>query len=311
MKSLATWPLLLLFALLTVTMATQAGTPALSPEATIRQIYQPYSENNFPEKFDTSSYSARLRQAIILDQKLTLPGDGSWLDADPICNCQDYQNLVLEKVTIIQKDVGHADARVRFRPISDNHETVSQTLRLIAEGNHWAIDDVINGENSLYQSLNGNNQQTLAVLGAMQREQPQDYVRALFGHLNNAIWPWTWIFSDDYRQAIENYGQAAFHRDTDRTHDWLYLYANPLCDCDDMQSVRLNALKVIESTSTSARIQVQLTLGQDGKNTLFSQILNLQRIEGDWTITDVVRPQEGSLLAQMRATTMKMETGIK
>ena len=311
MKSLATWLLLFIFTLLNFASTAQAGLPPLSPEQTIRQIYQPYTDNNFSTEFDTSQFSARLRQAIILDEKLTLPGDGNWLDSDPICNCQDFQNLVLETVTVVQKDIVHAEARVRFRPFSDNHQTVSQTLRLVAEGNRWVIDDIINDEYSLYQSLNSNNQQTLAALAAMQREQPQDYVHALFEHLSDATWPWTWVVSDDYRQAVEVYEKAAFHTDTDKTHDWQYLYANPLCNCDGTQFVSLNTLNVVERTTTSARIQVQLTLGNNSKKASFSQVLNLQRIEGEWTIADVIRPQGGSLLAQMRATTTKMEKGIK
>ena len=309
MKSLATWPLLFIFILLNFVPTAQAGMPLLSPEQTIRQVYQPYTGDTAYAKFDPSSFSARLRQAITLDEKLTLPGDGNWLDADPLCNCQDFQHLVLENVTVEQKYAGHADAKVRFRPFSVNPETVSQTLRLVAEGNRWVVDDIISNENSLYHSLNSNNQQTLAALAAMQREQPQDYVRALFEHLNDATWPWTWVVSDDYRQAVEIYEQAAFHTDTDKTHDWQYLYANPLCNCDATQFVSLNALKVVEHTATSARVQVKLMLGNNSQQSSFSQVLNLQRIEGDWTVADVVRPQEGSLLAQMRATTSKMEKG--
>lgn len=306
MKSLATWPLLLIFALLTTT-AAQAGTPPLSPEQTIRQIYQPYSDRSTPVMFGGTQVSARMNQAIKLDEQLALPGDVGSLDYDPICNCQDFDNLVLEKITLTPKDAEHVDATVRFRPFKANSDSITQTLNLIVEDNHWVIDDILNGRNSLYQMLNGDNQQKLATLAALQRELPQDYVRALFEHLSDNTWPWTWVLAPDYRQAIEGYKQAVSQMGADRSHDGLFLYANPLCNCTETQFVSLDELRLIASTPNSARIHVQLTLGEDAKEASLAQEIKLQRVDGDWMVADIIRLPIGSLLAQMRATTAKME----
>lgn len=310
MKSLATWPLLLIFALLTAT-AAQAGTPPLSPEQTIRQIYQPYSDRSTPVMFGGTQVSARMNQAIKLDEQLALPGDVGSLDYDPICNCQDFDNLVLEKITLTPKDAEHVDATVRFRPFKANSDSITQTLNLIVEDNHWVIDDILNGRNSLYQMLNGDNQQKLATLTALQRELPQDYVRALFEHLSDNTWPWTWVLAPDYRQAIEGYKQAVSQMGADRSHDELFLYANPLCNCIETQFVSLDELRLIASTPNSARIHVQLTLGEDAKEASLAQEIKLQRVDGDWMVADIIRLPSGSLLAQMRATTATMEKGNK
>lgn len=309
MKSLATWPLLLIFALLTITTAAQAGTPLPSPEQTIRQIYQPYSDRSAPVFFGGLIVSARMNQAIKLDEQLALPGDVGSLDYDPICNCQDFDNLVLEKIAITPKDAVHADATVRFRPFKANSDSVTQTLNLIVEDNHWVIDDIHNGQNSLYQLLNGDNQQKLATLSALQKELPQDYVRALFEHLSDNTWPWTWVLAPDYRQGIEGYKQAVSRMGANRSHDELFLYSNPLCNCIETQFVSLDELRLIDSTPNSARVHVQLTLGEDAKEASLSQEIKLQRIDGDWMVADIIRLPSGSLLAQMRATTAKMEEG--
>ncbi len=309
MKSLATWPLLLIFTLLTAT--AQAGTPPLSPEQTIRQIYQPYSDRSTPVMFGGTQVSARMNQAIKLDEQLALPGDVGSLDYDPVCNCQDFDNLVLEKITLTPKDAERVDATVRFRPFKANSDSITQTLNLIVEDNHWVIDDIHNGQNSLYQLLNGDNQQKLATLAALQRELPQDYVRALFEHLSDNTWPWTWVLAPDYRQAIEDYKLAVSQMGADRSHDELFLYANPLCNCIETQFVSLDELRLIASTPNSARIHVQLTLGEDAKDASLAQEIKLQRVDGDWMVADIIRLPSGSLLAQIRATTAKMEKGNK
>ena len=114
-----------------------------SLEYTIRQIYQPYIESTPVATFGGAMVSARMGQALTLDERLTLPGDMGWLGYDPICNCQDFDNLVLENVAITRKDASHAEATVRFRPFRDRSESVTQTLSMMMENHRWVIDDII------------------------------------------------------------------------------------------------------------------------------------------------------------------------
>ncbi|MEI5083762.1 DUF3828 domain-containing protein, partial [Pseudomonas aeruginosa] len=82
-------------------------------------IYQNYKSDAtapyFGETGERAITSARIQQALTLNDNLTLPGNIGWLDYDPVCDCQDFGDLVLESVAITQTDADHADAVVRFR----------------------------------------------------------------------------------------------------------------------------------------------------------------------------------------------------
>ncbi len=76
----------------------------------------------FGETGERAITSARIQQALTLNDNLTLPGNIGWLDYDPVCDCQDFGDLVLESVAITQTDADHADAVVRFRIFKDDKE---------------------------------------------------------------------------------------------------------------------------------------------------------------------------------------------
>ncbi len=151
-----------------LTIPALAQTPPLSPEQTVRQIYHSYEIESdslyFGDTTEKSLISTRMKNVILLNDRLTLPGDIGWLDSDPLCGCQEYDHLVLENITIHQTDASHADATVQFRPFKDSPEAITQTLKLIAEGDRWLIDDIISPQGSLWQAINSENQKTLASL---------------------------------------------------------------------------------------------------------------------------------------------------
>ncbi|MCL5501852.1 YbjP/YqhG family protein [Escherichia coli] len=128
-----------------------------SPQRSVELLYQHYKDNQAGVIFDASGkdqvISSRLMKEVAEDQKLTAEGDVGYLNYDPICNCQDYDNLVLEQVDIVPHDGQHVDAIVRFRPFSDGPETVTQTLSLVDENGRWLIDDIVNETQSLYQGI--------------------------------------------------------------------------------------------------------------------------------------------------------------
>lgn len=149
--------------LILFSLASQAQPPSQSPEQTIRQIYSAYTTNAEPDYFsdlsDKSVLSARMKAALLKDQLATLPGDIGALDADPLCACQDYENLVLDNVAISQTDNAHADAAVRFRAFGNAPESRSSELKikLIVEKGRWLVDDVISEYGSTLQKLNPEN----------------------------------------------------------------------------------------------------------------------------------------------------------
>lgn len=148
------------FLLILFSLISHAQVPSHSPEQLIRQIYNSYATNSAPFYFgdlsDKSVLSARMKAAILKDQLATPPGDIGMLDADPFCDCQDYENLALEKVTISQPDNTHADATVRFRAFGRDPASGSSELKikLIEEKGRWLVDDVIGEYGSTLQRLN-------------------------------------------------------------------------------------------------------------------------------------------------------------
>ena len=121
--------------------------------------------------------------ALTLNDNLTLPGNIGWLDYDPVCDCQDFGDLVLESVAITQTDADHADAVVRFRIFKDDKEKTTQTLKMVAENGRWVIDDIVSNHGSVLQAVNSENEKTLAALASLQKEQPEAFVAELFEHI--------------------------------------------------------------------------------------------------------------------------------
>lgn len=136
---------------------------AQSPQDSVERLYQHYTNNAPGVVFDAAGdeqvVSTRLMKEVAEDQKLTAEGDVGYLNYDPVCNCQDYDNLVLEQVDIVTHDTQHVDAVVRFRPFHDGPESVTQTLVLVDENGRWLIDDIVNETRSLYDGMKEYNRQ--------------------------------------------------------------------------------------------------------------------------------------------------------
>ncbi|MGR7055865.1 DUF3828 domain-containing protein [Klebsiella aerogenes] len=165
------WPLLLLL----LSCVTYAQIPQRSVEQTIRQIYQGYAEDSqthvaFSDMSEKSIISSRMKKALRKSDQFILPGDIGILDFDPICACQDYQNLRIESIRIIDESTRHARAEVRFRPFKENNDSTTLTLDMVAENNRWLVDDVINEGRSIYQEIDTSNRRNEALLRSYQRK---------------------------------------------------------------------------------------------------------------------------------------------
>ena len=106
--------IILLFLAALASFTVHAQPPSQTVEQTVRHIYQNYKSDAtapyFGETGERAITSARIQQALTLNDNLTLPGNIGWLDYDPVCDCQDFGDLVLESVAITQTDADHADA---------------------------------------------------------------------------------------------------------------------------------------------------------------------------------------------------------
>lgn len=154
--------ILLLFLAVFASFTTQAQSPSLTAEQTVRLIYQNYKSDASAPYFGATGEQAitseRIQKVLTLNDNLTLPGNIGWLDYDPICDCQDFGDLVLESVAITQIDADHADAVVRFRAFKDDKEKTTQTLKMVAENDRWVIDDIASNHGSVWQAVNSENE---------------------------------------------------------------------------------------------------------------------------------------------------------
>ncbi|WP_252358822.1 YbjP/YqhG family protein, partial [Escherichia coli] len=229
--------IILLFLAALASFTVHAQPPSQTVEQTVRHIYQNYKSDAtapyFGETGERAITSARIQQALTLNDNLTLPGNIGWLDYDPVCDCQDFGDLVLESVAITQTDADHADAIVRFRIFQDDKEKTSQTLKMVAESGRWVIDDIVSNHGSVLQAVNSENEKTLAAIASLQKEQPEAFVAELFEHIADYSWPWTWVVSDSYRQAVNAFYKTTFktanNPDEDMQIERQFIYDNPIC----------------------------------------------------------------------------------
>ena len=112
--------------------------------AFVRSVYAAYSDEDIspPDLCDRAVWSRRMATLIRRDRELATE-DLPYLDADPICDCQDWENLRVQSV-VVSLDTARMRwiATVRF---VNSGET--KTARLLLWGDPirgWTIDDVLN-----------------------------------------------------------------------------------------------------------------------------------------------------------------------
>jgi len=123
-----------------------------NPVMFLNRIYDGYSNDGFsvPAIDQTGQQriaSSRFIGVLKEGQELTLPGD-AFLDYDPICQCQDYQNLVVTNITVLFNNEKFSHVSVTLRPFSTNSDSVTVTFNLVSENAKWYIDDIfdVNGK---------------------------------------------------------------------------------------------------------------------------------------------------------------------
>ncbi|UAN56433.1 MULTISPECIES: DUF3828 domain-containing protein [unclassified Serratia (in: enterobacteria)] len=154
---------LLCFSLLSFAALTQPASAIENPSNFIARIYATYGHDDVATAFIGETGPKRIASKQFLavleeDQALTLPGDIGYLDADPICQCQDYQNLVVTDINILSNDNKKSHAAVTFRAFSDNSLTTTTTFDLVAENEQWFIDDIFDAnQHSVRNAIDANN----------------------------------------------------------------------------------------------------------------------------------------------------------
>jgi hypothetical protein len=72
------------------------------------------------------------------------------LNYDPFCGCQDQGDFVLTALAVAQSDRNAADANVSF---TNAGQAKDIRLKLVREGPNWKVDDIIDGDTSLHDTL--------------------------------------------------------------------------------------------------------------------------------------------------------------
>lgn len=133
------------------------------PSAFLARIYDTFSHDDLSTGFIGEHGPKRIASKAFIavldeDQALTLPGDMGYLDANPICQCQDYENLVVTKIVILSNDNQKSQATVTFRAFSNDSSTITTRFNLVAENGQWFIDDIFDtDQNSVRKAVDDNN----------------------------------------------------------------------------------------------------------------------------------------------------------
>jgi hypothetical protein len=137
-----------LWLLSTIWTAALCAHAALPPEARefIEHLFSEYRDGNPPPPVlgdqAPDIFTPELLNLIRADQNQA-HGDAGALDYDPICGCQDFQNLKLTHLTC--NAVGPGRARVTVR-LLNARQTKTIQFSLLLERGRWLIADIEDAE---------------------------------------------------------------------------------------------------------------------------------------------------------------------
>jgi len=161
-------------------MALLAATPAAAQEGSegaetfVRLVFGTYvddDESGWPlgdARLD-EVWTVRMAELIRRDRQLS-EGDLPYLDADPLCQCQDWAEFRIESVRV--HDVARTPGRRAVVTFTNFGERGTTRLQLGGDPNSgWRIDDVLNpGHPGLADELTESNRRREAGLPALGRD---------------------------------------------------------------------------------------------------------------------------------------------
>lgn len=119
-----------------------------TPEAKtfLGKIYAQYTPEGKPialREPQAASIASPSLLALVNENAALLHGETDVLDADPLCVCQDYDNLKVSSINILKKGKGWLNASVTF-----SNTGIRNTVRfkLISVDHAWRIDDISNAD---------------------------------------------------------------------------------------------------------------------------------------------------------------------
>jgi hypothetical protein len=137
--------------LATVTLRAQTTAQA---DTFVRHLYSEYTtpaKHNSPDFLGremTLAFSPALVRIIRAEMRKTPKGDVGKIDGDPICNCQDWENLSIAKLDIEKNSDAAATANV---VIKNMDATSSLKMLLVWTPQGWRIDDISTADTPSYK----------------------------------------------------------------------------------------------------------------------------------------------------------------
>ena len=123
------------------------------PEAFVRTIYAHYAnggpQGEQPAPGQDPMFSRTMNALIGADFRAA-NGEVPTLNYDPFCVCQDQADFVVTATAVAQSDPNTAEANVAFTNMG---EQKNLKLKLVREGPNWKVDDIIDGTDSLHDTL--------------------------------------------------------------------------------------------------------------------------------------------------------------
>ncbi|WP_267226609.1 DUF3828 domain-containing protein [Dyella silvae] len=125
-----------------IIIGRSASAQTSSPEAFVRGVYAHYKAGGTPISLISPDAgkvaTTNLLEAIKRDAE-AMHGEAGVLDADPLCECQDF-DLSLENIHISMQDQKNALATVSFINLGSRR---TLRLKLVKTKSGWRIDDVL------------------------------------------------------------------------------------------------------------------------------------------------------------------------
>ncbi len=122
-------------------------------EAFVRAIYAQYvngGPEGAPPAPGQDPMFSRTMNALIGADFRAANGEVPTLNYDPFCACQDQGDFVVRATAVAQSDPNTAEANVAFTNMGEQKDL---KLKLVREGPNWKVDDIIDGSDSLHDTL--------------------------------------------------------------------------------------------------------------------------------------------------------------
>jgi hypothetical protein len=147
---------------LALLLAALAPAPAAeTPAAFVGRLYAAYRDENYSPLRHPARVFARPFVAALADDKRLYRDEVGFIDADPLCQCQDPAGMKAEVGAARQASAAIAAVPVRLRFGDSDVRTIE--LKLVRTGAGWRVADIAaEDEPSFLQDLQASNRRKRA-----------------------------------------------------------------------------------------------------------------------------------------------------